>query len=239
MIIFKDLSLEKLYHSYVIQGEPDVVSRDLLNYLFENKIINKESPDLYFNNYNNFGIDDSRFIKEWSFNKNISGNKKICILGINFISHEAEKSFLKILEEPHINSHFFLIFPDINFLSPILLSRVQIIKTHNRSDISFSIEQNILKDLLDLPLVKKLELIEKIIKESSDKENPSLLRYRALNIINNIEKEIFQRYCNQKIKKINSNVMEELQKYRIYLNDSNSSAKMILESMTILINQED
>ena len=94
---FHNLFPRNLYHSYVLEGNPEEIVYSLRIYLEDRGEVNKQSEDLSLNLYDSFAIQDSQKIKEWYQNKPTDGKKKICIIGAKFINREAEQTLLKII----------------------------------------------------------------------------------------------------------------------------------------------
>lgn len=224
---------ENLYHSYVIQGDPNIIAKDLFEYFIKKKIIYRDSPDLFQNKYTTFSIDDSKVIKEWFFSKETIGNKKFCILGVDFINREAEKSLLKILEEPRQNTHFFIISPNVKFISETILSRVQLIILDEKEEDLINRSEAI--KFVNASLSQRLEIIAQMIKKNDNSTDSGEIRVRALKLVNEIEREIYIKKQGQEKSFFERMALEELHKARVYLNSSGSSPKMILESLALII----
>ncbi|HUC89067.1 MAG TPA: hypothetical protein VMR49_03490 [Candidatus Paceibacterota bacterium] len=231
MNIFDNLFPKNLYHSYVILGNPETAPFELLEFLKKNKYIKTQNPDIFFQIYDSFTINDSRKIKEWHSEKKTTNEKKICIIGVKFINAEAERSLLKILEEPAINNHFFIIIPNPSLLLDTILSRVHVIKTLNEDD-SF---KKISKEIILATPKDRIDIIAKIIKEYKDEESSGKLRHDATKIINEIELIIYNKWKKDKNNKESQFILGELQKGRDFLSLPGSSVKMILEHIALVL----
>jgi DNA polymerase III delta prime subunit len=231
MNIFNKLFPDNLYHSYVIEGDPETTAFELLKFLKENSYIEAENPDIFFQIYDSLTIDDSRNIKEWHSEKKITEKKKVCIIGVKFINHEAQRSLLKILEEPAVNTHFFIIMPNSSLILDTILSRVHIIKTLAEDD-SFKKKA---QDIYSSKPKYRIEIIGEIIKEYKDEENSGKLRYGAIKIINEIELLVYNKWKDDKKNKKTQFILNELQKCRDYSNISGASIKMILEHIALVL----
>ncbi len=233
MTNFEHFFPENLYHGYIIQGDPNIIVKDLFEYFIKKKIINRDSPDLFLNKYTTFRMEDSKVVKEWFFNKETIGSKKFCIIGVDFINHEAERSLLKILEEPHSNTHFFIISPNAKFISETILSRVQLIILENedeRLDI-----RKVAKKFINASSPERIEIISQIIKKNSIPSEIGEIRVNALKLINEIENQIYIEKQGKVMSSLDKMTLEELHNARIYLNSSGSSPKMILECVALVM----
>jgi len=238
MNIFKNLFPENLYHSYIVEGEPVSTSASLCEFLK-----NKEGKDIEIlcQNYDSFAIADSELIKEWHSQKSIDGNKKICIIGAKFINHDAERTLLKMIEEPKENTHFFIIVSNSLILLDTIRSRTHIIKPNfieNLSLKNISDNQEMTKEVenfLKSSLKDRLEIITKIIKSHEDEENGGSLRYYSIEFLNEIEKVIYKKWRDKKEDTNLIFILEEIREKRSYLNYPGAGVKMILEHTALVI----
>lgn len=233
--IFEKLFPKNLYHSYVIEGESETTGADLLKFLEARGEAEIKSPDVLFQVYESFTMDDSREIKDWHSRLGIGKSKKICIIATKFINREAEQALLKIIEEPAINTHFFIIVPDTSLLLDTILSRVHIIKTEemaNKNDID--IKKNVRDFILSSPK-SRIDKVAFIIKENKDEDNSGQLRYYATTFVNELESIIYQKFKKDRNDKKIQFILSELQKSRGYLSTPGASVKMILEHLALVI----
>jgi len=229
--MFSKLFPKDLYHSYVVEGNPDEVTYLLKDFLEERGDINKQSPDLLLNLYDSFAILDSRNIKEWYQNKATDGKKKVCIIGAKFINREAEQTLLKIIEEPTENTHFFIVVPNSSLLLPTILSRVHLIKNlvEDNSDNKKA------EDFIKSSPAARIEKVAEIIKEFKDNDNSGGLRNSAISLVNGIEKIIYKKWKENVDDENLKFVLNELKNCRDFLSTPGASVKMILEHLSLVI----
>lgn len=235
MTDFTQLFPKDLYHSYVIEGEPETTGMDLLKFLETRGEAEKKSPDVLFQVYESFTMDNSGEIKDWHSRLGIGKCKKICIIATKFINREAEQTLLKIIEEPAENTHFFIIVPDSSTLLGTILSRVQVIKkekTLNKNDKDIQKEA---ENFIASSPKERIDTVASIIKENKDEENSGQLRFYATSFINGLESIIYKKFKkNINDKKIKF-TLSELQKARGYLITPGASVKMVLEHLAFVI----
>jgi DNA polymerase III delta prime subunit len=232
MADFKKLFPKNLYHSYVVEGEPESTGRELLKFLEVHGDIKSQSPDTLFQIYESFTMDNSGEIKDWHSRLGISGGKKICIIATKYINREAEQTLLKIIEEPTVNTHFFIVVPDASSLADTILSRAQVVKIKPNDDKDL---QKLVVAFISANPKSRIEMIASIIKENKDEENSGKLRFYASSFINELENNFYQKFKNDK-KNIKARFfLEELQKVHGYLNTPGASVKMILEHLALVI----
>jgi len=235
---------ENLYHSYIVEGDPETTSLDLRKFLEERGEVEVQSPDVLFQMYDSFTMTDSQKIKQWHSESGITDGKRICIIGTKFINREAERTLLKIIEEPAVNTHFFLVVPNALVLLDTIRSRTHTIKINNLpkdsplgypKGQSFGYNEEEVKKFISLSPKDRIDFITKIIKKHKDLESSGRLRFVAIQLINEIEKNIFEKFKLNKNDKNNQFVLQELQKNREYLNSPGCSVKMILEHLALVI----
>ncbi len=241
--IFEQLFPQDLYHSYVVEGDPTTVASELLRFLESRGEIEKQSQDVICQMYESFTMEDSRVIKDWHNKLGITNGKKICILAAKFINREAEQALLKIIEEPGINTHFFMVVPDSSILLPTIISRVQIVKIPTRSNdaINGEVEQSTSAErikeassFIKMTPTDRINKIAQVIKEKKEDEN-SNLRFYAMNFINELENIFYQKFKENKNDKNIIFILGELEMSRKYINAPGASVKMILEHLALII----
>lgn len=230
------MELEKLfptdlYHSYVIEGD-STLAGDLLGFLEDRGEIKKHSPDVICQKYESFTMDDSHEIKDWHSRMGVTGGKKICILATKFINREAEQALLKIIEEPSINTHFFIIVPDSSKLLATIISRVHVLKI--KPDDNLEIKKEV-AFFIKIDPKARIEMVAEIIKNNKSEENSGQLRFYATNFVNELESIYYQKFKIDKNDKNIKDVLNELQKARGYLATPGASVKMILEHLSLII----
>jgi hypothetical protein len=230
---------ENLYHSYIVEGDPNITSFELLKFLEKKGEVLSKSPDVLIQTYDSFTISDGHKIKQWHSELGISEGKRICIIGVNFINHDAERMLLKIIEEPAENTHFFIVLPNSLVLLDTIRSRAHTVNTKKIENIDFHTKA---MEFISLSLNQRIDYIGKVIKQHKDKEEGESLRAIALQLVNEIEKILYKKFklniLNYSDGK-NSNefdfILNEIQEKREYLNLPGSSPKMILEHLALIL----
>ena len=231
MADFRNLFPKNLYHSYIIESNESNVVLKLREFLEERGDIEANSPDVLCQTYDAFSISDSSIIKDWHSESSTS-RKRICIIETKFINHEAERTLLKIIEEPAINTHFFIIVPNASVLLDTIRSRAHIIKIFNfDNEIS---EKNAIK-FISLKPSERIDFISQIIKDNKDNDDSGALRYIGIELINGIEKNIYQKFLLNRNDKKNQFILEELRNGRDFLSLPGCSPKMILEHISLML----
>lgn len=214
------------HHAYFIHSFKDGAQR-LKDYLKDKFGISyTQNPDFYYEKFETLGIDESRKIKENHLSKSFKeGNKRIFIIEASGITHEAQNSLLKIFEEPHEDSHFFIIMPNAQVLLPTLRSRLLIIQKTEESE-----ETQALKDaegFLKLSKKEKIDFVDDLAKRISDEEaNKS----DAIEFLSALE---FILYKKENLKNVQG--LKAILKAKDYLNDRSPSTKQLLEFVALSV----
>ena len=225
-----------LYHSYIIEGDPDNLISPLLKFFEDRGDIEVQSSNTLFKTYDSFGMDNVREIKEWNSQMSISEGKKFCIIGTKFINHDAEQTFLKILEDSNSNTHFFLIVPNVSILLDTIISRSHIIKISKDNSLIIKKTSN---DFIKSQISDRIKIVAQIIEDYNSpvggKENSGGLRYFAIEFINELEEFFYQKFKTNKNNNKIQFILDELSKSREYLSIPGCSVKMILENIALVI----
>lgn len=229
---FNNLFPINLYHSYVVEGNPEEIAYLLREFLEVRGDINKKSPDVMLSLHDSFAMEDSQMIKEWYQNKPTDGKKKVCIIGAKFINREAEQTLLKIIEEPTDNTHFFIVVPDSSLLLGTILSRVHLV---NNIESNNEEGDKIAEDFIKSTPALRIEKVAEIIKEFKDNENSGGLRHRAISLINGIERIVYKKWKGDVDNEDTKFILNELKNCRDFLSTPGASVKMILEHLALVI----
>ena len=215
-----------LYHSYIVEGDPEVTTFSLREQL------EAQSADVLCQVYDSFTIEDGRKIKEWHSERGTSDGKRICIIGAKFINHDAERTLLKIIEEPQEGTHFFIVVPNSQMLLDTIVSRAHVVKVDK--------EENTLSKKDALEFYKstpkdRIDLVADMIEENKDNIGSGGLRFSAIKLINDLERIVYAQFQNDKNNKEIKFTLGELNKAREYLALPGASVKMILEHISLVL----
>lgn len=231
-------SLEKLHHAYCLEGDREVIVKNLLKFLEEDlKFSTKGNSDFYYASFETLGIDEGRTINEMQLRKAVTSPRRIFIIAANFITREAQNSLLKMFEEPSSDAIFFLITPSASILLPTLRSRFIVL---NFSRIADHKESNILtkdyffdaKKFIEAAVPERLNIVkdlsEKIVKEEISKSV-------AVDFLNNLEKELVDRIDVGRATSKDMFIFNEIEKCRNYAGNRSPSIKMLLEHIALIV----
>ena len=126
-----------LHHAYLIEGERRAVFTKLS--IFLEKEIGIESignPDFWHGEFEKFGINEGRQIKDLQSKRGVTGLPRVFIISTHFFTKEAQNTLLKVFEEPSEDTHFFLITSSAESILPTLRSRLFIVSDDSASALS-------------------------------------------------------------------------------------------------------
>ncbi|NDE68222.1 hypothetical protein EB052_01300, partial [bacterium] len=119
-----------LHHAYVLIGKGAEMRPELFSFFKESLgVTTTANPDFYHLIKDSFLIEDSRFIKDIHSSRPFGEGKRLIVIEMNFAQHEAQNALLKVLEEPHEGTHFFIVIPSLHILLPTVRSRVMVVDT--------------------------------------------------------------------------------------------------------------
>ncbi|MDD4989002.1 MAG: hypothetical protein PHV42_01060 [Candidatus Pacebacteria bacterium] len=219
---------KKLHHAYCIVGEREEVSGKLLEFFEkELKIKTTGNPDFWQGDFDSLSIDDARQITDIQSKKAFgTGGKKIFLILANKITREAQNALLKVLEEPTVDTHFFLVISSTEGLLSTLKSRLFIVNTQGENK-----WEGEAKAFLSSPKPKRLDLVKKMAEEISDEKKT---KADAISFLNAVESVLKEKVGILKSKE-DTKAFEELIKFRSYLGDQAPSVKMILEHLALIL----
>jgi len=218
---------KKLHHAYLIEGDRRVVFPKLSQFFKDEMgiLCEKNNPDFWYGEFEKFGIDDSRQIKEMQIQRALTEQPRIFIIAAHFFTKEAQNTLLKVFEEPAKNVHFFLIITSSEKILPTLRSRFFLVPNTNL--LTVSQKQELISNasaFLNGNIAERNKIIQPLI-ENKDKVNTLLLLDQFEIILNMREK-------NEKLQSY-QNFFNDIVKCRSYLYNNAPSIKMILEHLVL------
>lgn len=208
---------QNFHHAYFLIGESEETADKLKSFLDKTVGVKVSgSVDFWHGKYKTLSIDDARQIAESQGRKDFGGERKFYVIEADFITEEAQNSLLKVLEEPTIGTHFFIISPQ-DILLPTLRSRVQVILNKSESENS--------KSILNLKLKDRLALVKEITEGISDEEKT---KQDAITMLNNIEAELYKIGTSK-----NPKALKVCEEARLSLYDRGAPVKIILENLML------
>ncbi|MES3031115.1 MAG: hypothetical protein V4697_01735 [Patescibacteria group bacterium] len=204
------------HHAYLFIGAK---VHEIIEFLeHHHKIKIQGNPDFSHQTFQTFTIDDSRALKELHASKSFSADsKRIFVIEFFNITPEAQNALLKIFEEPHENTHFFLIAPSAHILLPTLRSRL----FHVDGE-TFEIDTVEAQKFLKLSPKDRVTFVDGLAEDVSDEK---LTKADVQKFLTELEVELHAQGEYEKLKAV--------LKARDYLGDRSSSVKQLLEYVAL------
>jgi len=210
----------ELHHAYCLVGHRETIFSKITNFIEKHlKIPARGNPDVWSEHFDLLGIEASRFLIE-AQNKMPLGKKKIFIISICGITHEAQNALLKMLEEPKSDTHFFLIVSTPDVFIPTVKSRMIFVTDDFVPESSV-----IVKKFLKSSPKDRIESLDFVIENKDRKFLSDFLDSLVVEIHN---------LAGKNLDKMN-NVLEEILKCRSYIQNRAPGFKMIIEHLALII----
>lgn len=217
---------ENLHHAYIIEGDKKDICPRLFTFFEEElQIPTRGNPDFIYQEFELFGINDARNLKELHYSKPVAGDKKLLVTVLGSITTEAQNALLKVLEEPVGHSHFFFISPSSDLFIPTIISRTEVLKKEVVADAALSEEAYA---YLRRTPVERLELVRNMIEEKDSA--------KALSLLDKME-QVYEESLREgageqgRIRE----ALEEIIRMRSYLRSKSASIKMIMEHLSLTL----
>lgn len=215
-----------MHHAYLVFGGKEA----LHTHLSREGVLFRGNPDFLDLEFDAFGIDESRSLKERASRKAATEDaKKIFIISANSFTIEAQNALLKLFEDPVPDTHFFIISTFASYFLPTLKSRLAELNLLEEKQAEKQKKINILaQEFLGKKPADRILFAAKIAKEEDDYG-----KQRAIEIIEGLI--VYIRAKNIIPAKKDASTLEKLLTYRDYLSHRSPSAKMILETAAIML----
>lgn len=206
-----------LHHAYVVSGDTSKNIERVKKFIEEDvKMDVHGNPDVWIGEFETFGIDDARALREVQNSKSVRGGRKVFVVMFDAVTHEAQNALLKTLEEPTPHSHFFLVTASTGTFLPTLLSRVVVV---NEAGDGGEHEQ-----FLSLLPGARLEFLKRKDFGKAD----------ALRFLSSLEREA-EALLRSKGGQHYQKAVHELLTVKSYMFDRSSSVKMLLEHLALYL----
>jgi hypothetical protein len=224
----KYLDSANMHHAYLFESSDKAIREEIK--LFTDKL-KQEGYEVLDIAMDSLKMDESAELRKINSTKSVEG-KKLFLISANSISLDAQNNLLKVIEEPGINTHFFIIVPDINSLLGTFISRFQVIRIEDSKK-----GENEVKNFLKLSLSERINFLKNFIKNSEDiaEDGGDSLRSQAHSFLNNLEKTLLDEANGGRELIKYREAIDQIFTARRYLRQAGSSPKNLLESVAMAI----
>ncbi len=221
-----NLNKEKLHHAYLLTGNSADITESLKKFFRKELDFRTEgNPDFYYGEYDVLGVDDARNLNALHDKRPVVSDRKIFVVSANFMTEQAQNAMLKMFEEPKGDTNFFLVMPSAGIIDT-LKSRMIIME--GSKDGGAFIDAG---KFLAMKQGERMAEIKNFVEEISEEEKS---KADVLKFINSLEAEFKKTaVLPQDLKKLK--FLEDMEILRSYASDRSSSAKMILEEISLIL----
>lgn len=210
------------HHAYLIEDSTSLFDA-YVEAIRKQEGFDTDSPDFFAQKYETFGIDEARELIARASLKKL-GERSLFFIGISSIGAEAQQALLKLFEEPQAGLTFFVLTPPGIFI-PTLRSRFV---THTL-DVGEASSTAAAKKFLQSSYKERSAMAADML-EDDDEDNKEKVR----DLLNAIEALLAPKLSQSA--EIRQS-LEDIAKFRSYVNDRAPSLKMILEHFALTLPQ--
>ncbi len=242
--MLQHLNKNNLHHAYLIEGNKDEILPEVFSFFEDMGVKTSGNPDFYNIALDTFKMEDAENLKSSANQKSFSATKdakRIFIISANNFLHNAQNTLLKIFEEPNEDTHFFVIVPDVSVLLKTLVSRFYFISARSGIDEELKTADKFIK----MNLSARLDFLKELLKgkeESEEDKNEEIStdspRAKANRFLNALEVSVSKTeepHPGPLLIKERVKAIEQIFKVREFLRQPGSSAKMLMESVAIIL----
>jgi len=121
------------------------------------------NPDLYYQSYKRYGIDQARELRERASRRAI-GTRRVFVIEAAAITHDAQNALLKTIEEPSDDALFIFVIPSPETLLPTVRSRAQTLRLEGEEEIGkIDVDR-----FLASPPSKRLDMLKVVLEKDED-----------------------------------------------------------------------
>jgi DNA polymerase III delta prime subunit len=185
------------------------------------------AADAWSRAYGAISIDDAREIKEIQ-NTMPVGERRVVLISVETIQHEAQNSLLKLFEEPSVHTVFFVFARTPEIFLPTVLSRFNIVTIASVDAGSNLTEKKDAKSVdirkfLSSTIAERVEMLEPIIEDKN--------KNQAEQFLNSLEAALASGKTF-KTSPVAPAIFEDIFSARRFLRSRSPSVKMILEHLS-------
>lgn len=216
------------HHAYLIVGNPSSHFEKSRLYMREKVSEGTfHAADAWSRAYEAISIDDAREIKEIQ-NTMPVGERRVVLISVETIQHEAQNSLLKLFEEPSVHTVFFIFARTSEIFLPTVLSRFNIV-TLTSADASSNTGEKKDTKIVDIrkflssTIAERVEMLEPIIEDKN--------KNQAEQFLNSLEAALVSGKTF-KTTPVAPAIFEDIFSARRFLRSRSPSVKMILEHLS-------
>ncbi|MBC7836614.1 hypothetical protein H7X87_02440 [Acetobacteraceae bacterium] len=219
-----------MHHAYIYEGPLAALAGLAKDARTRFQFADLHDPNVQVLEFEKFGIDEARELKEMASLKSTSG-RALFIIATGSMTVESQQALLKLFEEPQAGSIFILLVPQGSVL-PTLRSRFLPYPQSNQQGSTLlesarsNLAENFGKRFLALPYTSRSAEITKLLKDDEG------VRERVRDLLSGLESELYKNVSkNEEVR----SALADIAKVRSYSNDRSPSFKMLLEHLAVVL----
>jgi hypothetical protein len=231
-MIAKYLDKNNLHHAYLIEGEREPIILEIAQFLKTLDISTVGNPDFIQISIDNFKIDEAFDLRRMSADKGFTSKKKIFVICVNNFSQDAQNVLLKMFEDPILDTHFFLVVPDVNIILKTLYSRLYFISARE----GLLDEKKDAEKFLSISPSERINFLKEFLvdEEEVDENGNELIaldsaRSRSIKFLNAVESVLLSKSM------LDTGNFEHIFNAREFLRMPGSSTKILMESIALVL----
>ncbi len=209
-----------MHHAYIYEGALATLPRLALHARKQFDFTDSHDPDVHVLEYEKFGIDDSRALRDMAALKSAAG-RALFVIGVASATTESQQALLKLFEEPQKGTVFVLLAPQGSVIATL---RSRFLPYPEKVGEDASTKD--IKKFLVLPYKARSAEITKLLKDEDG------VRERVRGFLNGLESELYKHLPKDKGMRQG---LEDIAKVRSYANDRSPSFKMLLEHLALTL----
>lgn len=224
------------HHAYVFSGnQADGIEAALSFCERELGMSRQANPDIARFAFGLFSVADARRVGDVAMQAPVIGDKKVIILAVARLFHEAQNALLKLFEEPPAGTTLMLIVPSEGILLPTLRSRL-VPLPRVRTDLDQRGASEEVREFLAADAAGREKAIAKLLlRTKSDKDDEKqAARLAAIGLLEGITRVAYVARLKDDSEEL-ALLLRDLERFAPMLHDRSGPLKMIFEHLLIVL----
>jgi DNA polymerase III gamma/tau subunit len=226
---------KNLHHFNIVENGSEMeiteICANVLNFDYQ------ANPNYFYKKYDSFLVDDSRDLVELQNRKHKAGDSAVFIVECGSINVQAQNALLKVFEEAHSGTYFFLLILQSNILLPTLLSRAVVYRSDSKNvdkkhfsedDSKYKFPN--LKNLQKMSVKDRMDLVTNLL---NDYKKEKISKSEIKLFLNSLTEDLNKDLLSGKIKSAQTilHVDEKIE----FFNNNGAHLKSLLEFIVLTI----
>lgn len=222
------------HHAYVFAGnQEEGIEAALAFSERELDLPRLANPDITQFTFGLFSVADARRVGDVAMQAPLAGDRKVIILAVARLFHEAQNALLKLFEEPPADTTLILIVPAEGILLPTLRSRLISLPMCGLTKSALSTEAG---EFLALDPAGREKFIAKLLlrTKSDREEEKQAARLAAIGLLDGITRAAYAAQVTKESEELTL-LLRDLERFAPMLHDRSGPLKMIFEHLLIVL----